>query len=100
MLSSLYPMLAFAFDLLNFISSLLAVWPFLIFAMVWVVLVYLVVKALRVLRGKSWLGPTSRTTDEQLTSNTRFQADSWDIWQGFPLSYIRQEYSCSLHIGY
>jgi hypothetical protein len=57
MLSSVYPMLALAFTLLNFTSSLLTVWPFLIFAMVWGVLVYLVVKALRVSRAKSRLGP-------------------------------------------
>ena|SRR5690242_20378082 len=57
MLSSVYPMLALAINLLNFTSSLLTIWPFLIFAMVWSVLVYLVVKALRVPRAKSRLRP-------------------------------------------
>jgi hypothetical protein len=57
LLSSVYPMLALAFNLLNFTSSLLTLWPFLIFAVIWVVLVYLIVKALRVLRVKSRLGP-------------------------------------------
>lgn len=46
MLSSLYPILALAFNLLNFISSLLSVWPILIFGMVWVVLIWMVVKVL------------------------------------------------------
>ena len=57
MLSSVYPMLALAFTLLNFTSSVLLIWPFLIFTIVWVVLVYLVVKALRVARAKSRLAP-------------------------------------------
>jgi hypothetical protein len=57
MLSSVYPTLALAFNLLNFTASLLVVWPFLIFAMVWVVLVYLVVKALRVPTVRSRLWP-------------------------------------------
>ncbi len=57
MLSSLHPIAALAFNLLNFTSSLLTVWPFLIFAMVWIVLIYMVVKAVRVLRPESRLGP-------------------------------------------
>src|SRR5260370_21562965 len=48
MLSSLYPIAALAFNLLDFTSSLLTIWPFLIFGLVWVVLIYMVVKALRV----------------------------------------------------
>jgi hypothetical protein len=47
MLSSLFPIMALALNLLKFTSSLLAVWPFLIFAMVWVVLISMVAKALR-----------------------------------------------------
>jgi hypothetical protein len=47
MLSSLFPILVLVSNLLNFTSSLLTVWPFLIFAMVWTVLIYLSVKALR-----------------------------------------------------
>ncbi len=50
MLSSLYPILALAFNLLNFGSSLLSAWPLMIFAMVWVVLFWIVVQALRVPR--------------------------------------------------
>jgi hypothetical protein len=53
MLSSLFPILALALNLLNFTSSLLAVWPFLIFAMVWVVLIFIVAKALRAPRTES-----------------------------------------------
>lgn len=53
MLSSLFPILALALNLLNFTSSLLAVWPFLIFAMVWVVLIFIVAKALRASRTES-----------------------------------------------
>jgi hypothetical protein len=53
MLSSLFPILALALNLLNFTSSLLAVWPFLIFAMVWVVLIFIVAKTLRAPRTES-----------------------------------------------
>jgi hypothetical protein len=53
MLSSLFPILALALNLLNFTSSLLAAWPFLIFAMVWVVLISMVAKALRAPRTES-----------------------------------------------
>jgi len=47
MLSSLFPILALALNLSSFSSSLLAVWPFLTFAMVWAVLISMVGKALR-----------------------------------------------------
>ena len=53
MLSSLFPILALALNVLNFTSSLLAVWPFLIFAMIWVVLISMVAKALRAPRTES-----------------------------------------------
>jgi hypothetical protein len=53
MLSSLFPILAMALNLSNLSSSLLAVWPFLIFAMVWVVLISMVAKALRAPRTES-----------------------------------------------
>ena len=46
MVSSLYPIVALAFNLLNFASSLSTIWPFLIFGMVWAVLIWMVVKAL------------------------------------------------------
>lgn len=46
MVSSLYPIVALAFNLLSFASSLLTVWPFLIFGMVWAVLIWMAVKAL------------------------------------------------------
>jgi hypothetical protein len=57
MLSSLYPIAALAFNLLNFTSLLLTVWPFLIFATVWVVLIFMVVKTLRAPRTESRLRP-------------------------------------------
>jgi hypothetical protein len=47
MLSSLYPISALAFNLLNFSSSLLSVWPLMILATVWVVLFWMAVKVLR-----------------------------------------------------
>lgn len=47
MLSSLYPIAALAFNLLNFGSSLLSVWPLLIFGVTWVVLFWMAVKVLR-----------------------------------------------------
>ena len=47
MVSSLHPLVALAFDLLNFASSLLTIWPFLIFGMVWTVLIWMAVEALR-----------------------------------------------------
>jgi hypothetical protein len=47
MLSSLYPISALAFNLLNFGLPLLSVWPLMILAMVWVVLFWMAVKVLR-----------------------------------------------------
>lgn len=46
MLSSLYPIAALSFNLLNFGSSLLSAWPLLIFGLVWVVLFWMAVKVL------------------------------------------------------
>lgn len=46
MVSSLYPIMALAFNLLGFASSLFTIWPFLIFGIVWVVLIWMVVKVL------------------------------------------------------
>ena len=65
MLSSLFPILAFALNLSNFTSSLLALWPFLIFAMVWAVLISIVAKALLAPRTESHRGATRLMMDEQ-----------------------------------
>lgn len=46
MVSSLYPIIALAFNLLGLGSSLFTIWPLLVFGVVWVVLIWMVGKVL------------------------------------------------------
>jgi hypothetical protein len=49
MISSIFPIVFLGFDMLNFIGSVSPLWPFMIFATVWIVLLWM---GVRILRGR------------------------------------------------
>jgi len=49
MITSIFPIVFLGFDMLNFIGSVLPLWPFMIFATVWIVLLWM---GVRILRGR------------------------------------------------